>query len=184
MTTFTICIDPGFVLEKGFGAFGVVVFKEEEGGKKTEIVFAKGYNLVEGTLLKAKRNEKFHDRICIKVEEIFLEVGRHLFKLEDEHHAKDVTIFVEHQMGEKKHGHDLVWLTGIVCGVAMMFQWTIAKLKRNMDCCRRLGIPVAKKDVTRERKKRLTVKKVLELGYDLGKSPHLADAAILFLSDK
>jgi len=178
MTTYTICIDPGFVLEKGQGAFGVVVFKEEEGEKGAEIVFAKGYNLVEGTLAKAKRNENFHSNVCMQVQGILFEVGLQLSQ------DSIVNLFVEHQISDRKHGHDLVWLTGVVCGYAVAMDWNILKLKRNMDCCRMLGIPVSKKDVTRERKKRLTVKKVFELGYDLGKSPHLADAAILFLSDK
>jgi len=155
----------------------VVVFKEEEGEKGAEIVFAKGYNLVEGTLLKAKRNENFHSNVTTKIEEIMNEIWRQT--------QPDclINMVVEHQISDRKHGHDLVWLTGVVCGYAVAMDWNILKLKRNMDCCRRLGIPVAKKDVTRERKKRLTVKKVLELGYDLP-SPHLADAAILFLSDK
>lgn len=178
MTTYTVCIDPGFVEE----AFGVVVFREDEGEKEKPIIFGKGFSLVEGTLERAKRNDNFHFLVALTVSTILDRVQEAIEKDDSGDNTPYIDIIIEHQMAEKTHGHDLTWLSGLVAGIATSKDWNVLKLKRNMDCCKRLGIPVSKKVISREMKKRKTLRKVWDLGYTELKTPHLADAAILYLS--
>ena len=155
---FTVCIDPGFVN----GALGVVVFLDKD------LFYSKGFSLMEHQG-KEKKKETYQSDTIRKVRSVLDEVGLYI----DE---KNTDVIIEAQMG-----NDEIWLTGVIQALAFEKGWNVKKMRRNMDCCKRLKIPVSKKDISREKKKLLTLKKVREMGYNL-KSNHLADAAILFLS--
>ena len=118
---------------------------------------------------KEKKKETYQSDTIRKVRSVLDEVGLYI----DE---KNTDVIIEAQMG-----NDEIWLTGVIQALAFEKGWNVKKMRRNMDCCKRLKIPVSKKDISREKKKLLTLKKVREMGYNL-KSNHLADAAILFLS--
>jgi hypothetical protein len=95
---------------------------------------------------------------------------------------------LEAQISNRKWGRQLTLLEGILMGQAFSLGFKIQKSRRNLDLCKKYKITAARKDITTENKKRMTIKRVNELwpaiSLDYSEdSKHLCDAALLALEE-
>lgn len=96
---------------------------------------------------------------------------------------------LEAQISNRKWGRQLTLLEGILMGQAYSLGFKILKSRRNLDLCKKFGIPASRKVITTEAKKRKTIEKVNLLWPQVSLDPleeysnHLCDAALLALEE-
>jgi len=175
MAKYRVCCDPGYVDDL---ALTVVRLGDNF------FVWGGTFDMTDGKGLTRAKNShakkrKFREGVLSTLD-FALETA--LCVLPVDIYCGDIEFVCEAQISDRTNGRDLVWLEGAITGLAYARGWTIRDPIRNMDACRKLGIPVSKDKISRTNKKKKTVEVVNEkMGLCLT-NDHLADALLLHLS--
>ena len=176
MAKYRLCCDPGYVDDL---ALALVRLDDNffMWGDTFDLTDGKGLTRAKnGHVKKRKFREGVLEELYRQLQEVdFIIDGNLCFQSE-------VEFVCEAQISDRKNGRDLVWLEGAITGLAYARGWTVRDPIRNMDACKKLGIPVSKDKISRHNKKKKTMEAVNEkMGLALT-DDHLADALLLHLS--
>ncbi len=173
MAKYRVCCDPGYVDDLALALVRI---------DDNFFVWGQTFDMTDGKGLTRAKNShskkrKFREGVLEELHDAFAFIPAPTGPI------GHMTEFVcEAQIADRKNGRDLVWLEGAITALAFSKGWIIRDPVRNMDACKKLGIPVSKDKISRTNKKKKTMEVVNEkMGLALA-NDHLADALLLHLS--
>lgn len=175
MAKYRLCCDPGYVDDLALALVRI---------EDNHFIWGGAFDMTDGKGLTRAKNghvkkRKFREGVLSTLD-FALETARS--QLPADIWYGSIEFVCEAQISDRANGRDLVWLEGAITALAFARGWMIRDPIRNMDACKKLGIPVARKEISRSNKKKKTLEVVnREMGLSLD-NDHLADALLLHLS--